>query len=168
MSQLILGMVIFFGAHSVSIVAPNWRDAMAARVGTQAWRAAYSLVSIAGFILMLRGYAVAHLQPDAMYAPPPALRHLTGRNSTPDAERAPGKPGLRKQEDQPPEEDGPSSGCVEAPGDSDREQEQGTLDQKHLAEWRALQAILAGGCIHPVMSGTCAAVTPPPEDGAGL
>jgi uncharacterized membrane protein len=78
MSQLILGMVIFFGAHSVSIVAPNWRDAMAARVGTQAWRAAYSLVSIAGFILMLRGYAVAHLQPDAMYAPPPALRHLTG------------------------------------------------------------------------------------------
>jgi uncharacterized membrane protein len=78
MSQLILGMVIFFGAHSVSIVAPNWRDAMAARLGAPAWRAVYSLVSIAGFVLMLRGYAAAHVQPDVVYAPPPALRYVTG------------------------------------------------------------------------------------------
>jgi uncharacterized membrane protein len=78
MSQLILGMVIFFGVHSISIVVPNWRDAMAARLGTQAWRAAYSLASIAGFVLMLRGYAAAHVLPDVAYTPPPALRHLTG------------------------------------------------------------------------------------------
>jgi uncharacterized membrane protein len=77
MLLLILGMVLFFGAHSVSIVAPRWRDATAQRIGTAAWRALYSIVSIAGFVLMLRGYGAAHIQPDVMYTPPPALRHLT-------------------------------------------------------------------------------------------
>jgi uncharacterized membrane protein len=77
MLQLVIGMAIFFGVHSVSIFAPRWRNAMAARLGANAWRALYSVVSLAGFLLMLRGYAAAHVQPDIMYTPPPALRHVT-------------------------------------------------------------------------------------------
>ena len=77
MTTLILGLVIFLGAHSVSIVAPAWRDAMAARLGALPWRAVYSLVSLAGFVLMLRGYSAARLDPVVLYNPPAFLRHVS-------------------------------------------------------------------------------------------
>ena len=74
--QLLAGLVIFFGVHSVAIVAPSWRDQMAARLGDAAWKAAYSLVSIVGFVLLVRGYAAARLDPVLLYEPPHWLRHI--------------------------------------------------------------------------------------------
>ena len=53
MTLLLLGMLLFIGAHSVSIVAPAWRDGTAARLGAGAWRGLYSLVSLAGFVLLV-------------------------------------------------------------------------------------------------------------------
>lgn len=76
MTTLILGLAIFLGAHSVSIVAPAWRDAMVARLGALPWRIAYSLISLAGFVLIVRGYAAARLDPVVVYNPPAALRHI--------------------------------------------------------------------------------------------
>ena len=76
MTTLILGLVLFLGSHSVSIVAPRWRDAMAARLGPLGWRAAYSLVALAGFLLIVRGYAAARLEPVPLYVPPASMRHL--------------------------------------------------------------------------------------------
>ena len=56
MSLLILGLALFLGVHSVSIVAPQWRDAQAARLGENAWKGIYTLLSLAGFALIVIGY----------------------------------------------------------------------------------------------------------------
>jgi uncharacterized membrane protein len=76
MSTLILGLIIFLGVHSVSIVAPAWRDAMAQRLGLAGWQIAYALVSLLGFYLIVRGYSLARLSPTVLYVPPVGLRHV--------------------------------------------------------------------------------------------
>ncbi len=76
MTLLILGLVLFLGVHSVSIVAPGWRDAMQARLGEGPWKGLYSLISIAGFALIVIGYGLARQSPVVIYTPPTWLRHL--------------------------------------------------------------------------------------------
>ena len=76
MSMLLLGLVLLLGVHSVSIVAPARRDAMAARLGAGAWKGIYSLVSLVGFLLLLKGYALARLEPSLVWVPPVGLRHV--------------------------------------------------------------------------------------------
>ncbi len=73
---LILGMVIFIGTHSVSIVAPQWRSAVVARIGEWPWKGIYAIVSIAGFLLLVQGYAEARLAPLVLYLPPAWTRHV--------------------------------------------------------------------------------------------
>ena len=73
---LLAGMAIFFGVHSVSIVAPAWRDRMVARLGEPAWKGVYAIASVVGFILMIRGYSHAKLDPTVVYEPAYWLRHL--------------------------------------------------------------------------------------------
>ena len=77
MTLLIAGLILFFGAHFISIVALPWRDRMAARIGEQPWKGLYSLVAIAGFVLMLWGYGEARHSPFVLYSPPFWLRHVT-------------------------------------------------------------------------------------------
>jgi uncharacterized membrane protein len=74
MGYLILGLVIFLGVHSVSIVAPAWRDSMVTRMGQHAWKGVYSLASIASFVLLIWGYGLARMEPVVLYAPPAWLR----------------------------------------------------------------------------------------------
>jgi len=76
MLVLILGLVIFLGVHSVSIVAPEWRTATVARLGERPWKGLYSLASAAGLALIVVGYGLARRDPVVLYAPPAALRHL--------------------------------------------------------------------------------------------
>jgi uncharacterized membrane protein len=76
MTTLVLGLIIFLGAHSVSIVAPAWRDAMRTRLGEGPWKGLYSVVSVAGFAMIIIGYGLARQQPEALYTPPFWLRHL--------------------------------------------------------------------------------------------
>jgi uncharacterized membrane protein len=76
MRELDLGLVIFFGVHSIRIIAPAWRDAMVARLGAQGWKAAYSVASLAGFVLLVVGYGAARLEPVVVYQPPFWLRHV--------------------------------------------------------------------------------------------
>jgi uncharacterized membrane protein len=76
MTYLIIGLLLFFGVHSVGIVAPAWRDRTAARLGDPMWKALYSLASVIGFVLMVQGYALVRLDPTVLYAPPPWLRHV--------------------------------------------------------------------------------------------
>ncbi len=77
MLELIAGLVIFLGVHSISIVAHGWRDAMVARLGLRGWKAAYAIVAIIGFVLIVRGYAAARLDPVFLYQPPFWMRHVT-------------------------------------------------------------------------------------------
>lgn len=75
MTLLIIGLVLFLGVHSISIVAAPWRDRMAAQLGN-GWRALYSLISLAGFVLIIYGYGQTRLAPQVLYVPPAWLRHV--------------------------------------------------------------------------------------------
>jgi uncharacterized membrane protein len=68
--------VIFLGVHSVRIVADPWRTGMRAQIGENAWKSAYSLASIAGFVLIVWGYGQARLSPVPLWAPMLWARHL--------------------------------------------------------------------------------------------
>lgn len=76
MTVLILGLLIFLGAHSVRIFAEDWRNAQRKRLGEGPWKGIYSLVSIVGFGLIVWGYGLARQQPVALWSPPTAMRHL--------------------------------------------------------------------------------------------
>ena len=77
MLLLIAGLVVFLGIHSVSIVAPAWRNATAARLGDVPWKLVYSVISLAGFIMIVKGYAAARLDPVVLWVPPTGLRTAT-------------------------------------------------------------------------------------------
>ena len=76
MIYLVLGLVLILGMHSISIVAPAWRDRTAARLGN-AWRGLYSLVTIAGLIVIIWGYGIARRNPVMLYAPPAWTHYVT-------------------------------------------------------------------------------------------
>ena len=76
METLVAGLVLFLGIHSVSIVGSAWRNRAAARIGELPWQAMYSLVAIAGFVLIVWGYGLARQAPVVLYTPPVGLRHV--------------------------------------------------------------------------------------------
>jgi uncharacterized membrane protein len=76
MTLLIAGLLLFLGAHSVRIVAEPWRAAQIARRGEERWKRAYSVVSIAGFALLVYGFGVARGMPVVLWAAPVWTRHL--------------------------------------------------------------------------------------------
>jgi uncharacterized membrane protein len=76
MTLLILGLVLFLGAHSVRIVADDWRTQRVAAMGEGPWKAAYSIVAIAGFVLIAWGYGEARTAPTVLYVPPVWTKHL--------------------------------------------------------------------------------------------
>jgi uncharacterized membrane protein len=77
MTMLLIGLLIFLGAHSVRIFAEPWRQAQIARMGAGAWKSAYSLVSLAGLALIVWGYGVARAVPVELWASPGWMRHLS-------------------------------------------------------------------------------------------
>jgi uncharacterized membrane protein len=76
MTILVLGLLIFLGVHSVRIFADPWRSAMRARLGEGTWKGLYSLLSLAGFALLIWGYGLARQTPVVLWTPPVAMRHL--------------------------------------------------------------------------------------------
>ena len=76
MTLLLLGLALFLGVHSTRIVADGWRTATIARVGEKPWKAIYSLLSIAGFVLLVIGYGAARQSPVVLYTPPVWTKHL--------------------------------------------------------------------------------------------
>jgi uncharacterized membrane protein len=78
MSVLILGLLVFLGAHSVRIFADGWRNRQLARLGEGKWKGIYSLVSIIGFVLIIWGYGMARADPVWVWHPPVWMRHLAG------------------------------------------------------------------------------------------
>lgn len=76
MTWLILGLLVFLGAHSVRIFADSWRSARVAAMGLSAWKGVYSVVSIIGFVLIVWGYGLVRAAPVPLYAPPVWVKHL--------------------------------------------------------------------------------------------
>lgn len=77
MAMLIAGLVLFLGVHSIGMVAPGLRDRAVAKLGEGAWKGLYAVISIAGFVVLVRGFALAREAPAVLYAPPAWLRHVT-------------------------------------------------------------------------------------------
>lgn len=76
MAILILGLVLFLGAHSTPIFAEDWRAQQIAARGLKAYKGIYSLVAALGLVLLVWGYGLARTEPVVLYLPPPWTRHL--------------------------------------------------------------------------------------------
>jgi uncharacterized membrane protein len=76
MTLLLIGLVLFLGIHSASIVAESWRQRTMRRLGMGPWKGLYALISLVGFVLIVYGYAAARQQPIVVYTPPVWTRHL--------------------------------------------------------------------------------------------
>lgn len=77
MIQLILGLVLFLGAHSVRIWADGWRNQTIEAYGEKTFKGVYALVSILGFYLLVVGYGEARLQTVALWNPPIFTKHIS-------------------------------------------------------------------------------------------
>jgi uncharacterized membrane protein len=75
MSILVIGLVVFLGIHSVRIVAEEWRAAQIARVGENAWKLGYSVLSALGLALVIWGFGLARQAPVPLWHPPAGMRH---------------------------------------------------------------------------------------------
>ena len=76
MTTLIVGLVLFLGVHSLSIVNEPLRNRLHASLGEAAFKGLYSLASLIGLLLIIWGYAAARMDPTVIYTPPGWLRHL--------------------------------------------------------------------------------------------
>lgn len=76
MLVLILGLALFLGTHSVRLVADDWRTRQVNRFGELRWKGLYSIVSIAGFVLIVWGYGLARLDPVYLWFAPVWTKHL--------------------------------------------------------------------------------------------
>lgn len=76
MSLLVLGLALFLGVHSLRIFAEGTRTALVGRLGANGFKVLYSVLSIVGFVLIVKGYAAARLDPVPLWAPMFWARHL--------------------------------------------------------------------------------------------
>ena len=76
MPVLILGLLLFIGAHCVRMFANRWRDQQVTRLGEKPWKGLFALVSIIGFVLIVVGFGLARRHPLLLYVPALWLRHL--------------------------------------------------------------------------------------------
>lgn len=76
MALLIAGLILFLAAHSMRVFADDWRTRMIERLGELKWKGVVTLLSIAGFILLIVGYGEARMTPLVLWEPPVWTRHL--------------------------------------------------------------------------------------------
>ncbi|WP_166267589.1 NnrU family protein [Marinobacter caseinilyticus] len=76
MALLVAGLLLFLGVHSISIINEPLRNRLAAAMGDVAFKGVYSLIALAGLVLIVSGYGSARLDPTLIYQPPGWLRHL--------------------------------------------------------------------------------------------
>jgi uncharacterized membrane protein len=76
MLVLILGLIIFLGAHSMRILAEDWRKILIARLGEGPWKGLYSLASAVGLVLIVWGYGMARQDPILLWLSPVWLKHV--------------------------------------------------------------------------------------------
>ncbi|EPC04616.1 hypothetical protein L861_04650 [Litchfieldella anticariensis FP35 = DSM 16096] len=76
MTVMLLGLLLFLGAHSVRIIADDWRQAQIERFGAPAWKIAYSLISVIGLALAIWGFAMSRTTPIMIWQPPMWTQYL--------------------------------------------------------------------------------------------
>jgi uncharacterized membrane protein len=76
MTLFLLGLLLFLGVHSLRIVAEDWRTTTRDRLGANAWKGLYSVVSLAGLVMLVMGYGEVRLSTVDLWSAPRGLRHL--------------------------------------------------------------------------------------------
>jgi len=74
--ELLLGLVLFLGVHSLRVFAPAWRAGMLSNLGEKKFKGLVSIASLVGFVLIIHGYGLARLTPQVLWIPPVATRHI--------------------------------------------------------------------------------------------
>ena len=77
MAQLILGLILFLGAHSVRVVADDWRTQKIEAWGDKVFKGVHALVSLLGLYVLVVGYGEARLQTVALWNPPLFTKHIS-------------------------------------------------------------------------------------------
>lgn len=75
MVLLIVGLLVFLGIHSISIFDLPQRNRWAAK-SEYGWKAVYSIVSLVGLVLLIKGYGDYRLTAPVLYVSPMWLRHV--------------------------------------------------------------------------------------------
>lgn len=83
MTLLVLGLIVFLGVHSLRIFAEPWRQRMRERLGANGWKGVVSLLSLAGFVMIVVGYGQARLDPVPLWTPQVWTRHLAALLTVP-------------------------------------------------------------------------------------
>jgi uncharacterized membrane protein len=73
---LISGLFLFLGVHSIRIFADGWRTTQIKRMGAMPWKGLYSILSVAGFLLIIWGFGIARSTPLILWSSPTWTRHL--------------------------------------------------------------------------------------------
>ncbi len=77
MSLLILGIILFLGAHSLPMVRET-RAGLLAKLGEGGFKGAYSLISLLGFVLIVYGFHTYRAEGWVqVWSPPVWTRHIT-------------------------------------------------------------------------------------------
>ena len=76
MTWMLLGLVLFLGAHSLRVFAEGWRSQQIGRLGEKTFKGVYAVVSLLGFVLLCWGYDIARATPTVLWVPPVATRHV--------------------------------------------------------------------------------------------
>jgi uncharacterized membrane protein len=77
MLQLLIGLGLFLGIHSLQSLAPQVRQNSMARWGPLGFKAVYAAVAVLGLYLLVQGYSQARLDPVVLWTPPRGMQHAT-------------------------------------------------------------------------------------------
>ena len=77
MVQLLFGLILFLGIHSLQSLAPLVRQQAIARWGALGFKGVYTLISLLGLFLLVQGYGQARLDPVVLWTPPRGMQHAT-------------------------------------------------------------------------------------------
>lgn len=77
MALLVVSIVLFLALHSIRIFAPAWRERTIARMGVNAWRGLYSLLSIASLVLLIYAFGASRADTPILYVPSLPFIHIT-------------------------------------------------------------------------------------------
>ncbi len=76
MELMIVGLILFLGSHSLGIFAQSTRDALISRLGRNAYRGIYGLVSLIGLLCIFKGHPDALTSMDWGWSAPVFTKHI--------------------------------------------------------------------------------------------
>lgn len=77
MLQLLIGLALFMGIHSLQSLAPQVRQNAILRWGPLGYKGLYTLISLVGLYLLVQGYGLARQDPVVLWSPPRGMQHAT-------------------------------------------------------------------------------------------